>query len=155
MRSMLKQPGWNAWISLGIVFAVGLAFGMALTLPSEAAMQAPERTFPSGAALMFNPINPAKAADFERVLGRLKAAMDADPARAQQSRGWKVYKSTEQVQGNIMYIFVLDPVQSGANYAVSVILNDAFPTEVQALYEAFSGAYNGGQTAMNLERVPF
>ena len=155
MRSILNLPVRRVWIGWGVVFIAGVALGMALTLPSEAAMQAPERTFSGQAGLMFNPIRQDKATDFEQVLGRLKQALQEseNPVRRQQLSGWRVFKSTEPVQGNIMYIFVLDPAVRDANYAVSVILNEAFPSEVQALYERFSGAYNGGQSMMNLELV--
>ena len=47
----------------------------------------------------------------------------------------------------------LPPTVPDANYAISMILNEAFPAEVQGLYDAFSGAYNGGQSIMNLEPV--
>ena len=76
-----------------------------------------------------------------------------NPVRRQQLAGWKVFKSTEPVQGNIMYLFLMNPTVPDANYAISMILNEAFPAEVQGLYEAFSGAYNGGQSIMNLEPV--
>ena len=106
--------------------------------------------------MLFNPIRPDRTADFEGVLAKLKEALQNsdNPVRRQQLAGWKVFKSTEPVQGNIMYLFLMDPTVPDANYAISMILNEAFPTEVQELYEAvFSGAYNGGQSIMNLEPV--
>ena len=156
MRSILNLPARRAWIGIAVVFVAGVVVGTALTLPSEAAVQAPERTFSSPAGLLFNPIRPDRAADFEEVLAKLKQALQNsdNPVRRQQLAGWKVLKSTEPVQGNIMYLFLMDPTVPNANYAISMILNEAFPAEVQALYEKFSGAYSGGQSIMNLEPVP-
>lgn len=155
MRSILDLPVRRAWIGIAVVFVAGAVIGTALTLPSEAAVQAPERTLSSPAALQFNPIRPDRTAEFEGVLAKVKEALQNsdDPQRRQQLAGWKVFKTTEPLQGNIMYLFLMDPTVPDANYAISMILNEAFPAEVQELYEAFSGAYNGGQTIMNLEPV--
>ena len=155
MRSILNLPIRRAWVGAAVVFVVGVAVGMALTLSSEAAMQDPERLFSSEAGLMFNPIRPDRTADFEEVLGKLREALQQseNTVRRQQLNGWKVFKSTTPVQGNVMYVFLMDPAVRDANYAISVILNEAFPTEVQALYEKFAGAYSGGQSIMELERV--
>ena len=55
MRSILNLPARRAWIGIAVVFVAGVVVGTALTLPSEAAVQAPERTFSSPAGLLFNP----------------------------------------------------------------------------------------------------
>ena len=153
MRSILDLPVRRTWIGIAVVFVAGAVIGTALTLPSEAAVQAPERTLSSPAALQFNPIRPDRTAEFEGVLAKVKEALQNsdNPVRRQQLAGWKVFKSTEPVQGNIMYLFLMNPTVPDANYAISMILNEAFPTEVQELYETFSGAYVGGQSIMNLE----
>ena len=153
MRSILNLPARRAWIGIAVVFVAGVVVGTALTLPSEAAVQAPERTFSSPAALQFNPIRLDRTAEFEGVLAKVKEALQNsdNPQRRQQLAGWKVFKSTEELQGNIMYLFLMDPTVPDANYAISMILNEAFPAEVQELYETFSGAYVGGQSIMNLE----
>ena len=54
-----------------------------------------------------------------------------------------------------MYIALLDPVVPGADYWVPQILNEAFPTEVQELYDTYAGAFDEGQgqVLMNLTRV--
>ena len=107
MRSILNLPVRRVWIGTAVVFVVGVAVGMALTRSSEAAMQAPERLFSSEVGLMFNPIRPDRTADFEEVLGKLREALQQseNAVRKQQLNGWKVFKSTTPVQGNIMYIF--------------------------------------------------
>ena len=67
----------------------------------------------------------------------------------------KVYKAREAGPGgSTLYVWFLDPAVSGADYAVAQILNEAFPAEVQGLYETFNGSFAPGQQAMiNLDLV--
>ena len=155
MRSILNLPARRAWIGIAVVFVAGVVVGTALTLPSEAAVQVQERTFSSPAALVFNPIKPDRTADFEAVLAKLREALQNsdDPVRRQQLAGWKVLRATESLQGNIMYFFFISPTVPDANYTETIILNDAFPDEVQGLYEKLIGAYGAGQSFIDLEPV--
>jgi hypothetical protein len=41
----------------------------------------------------------------------------------------------------VLYVSIVDPAVKGADYTVSTILSEAFPTEVQALYKTYSEAY--------------
>ena len=80
-------------------------------------------------------------------MGKLNEALQKseEPERKQQAASWKVFKSPEPgPNGNVLYIFVIDPAVKGADYTVSKILAEAFPTEVQDLYKKFSDAYAGG-----------
>jgi hypothetical protein len=123
---------------------------------APAAQTAPEaRVFAAEAGLIFNPIKPGATQDFEMVLGRLRVALETspNPTRREQAKGWKVFKAQEPFQGNVLYIFVVDPAVKGADYSVTRILAEAFPTEVQVLYEKFSGAFAGQQSLVNLSLV--
>jgi hypothetical protein len=100
--------------------------------------------FTSDAGMMFNVIKGTATADFEMVLGRLREALhkSENPARKQQAASWKVYKSTDpSADGNVMYIFMFDQAVKGVDYDPVKILSEAFPTEVNALYEKLKGAY--------------
>jgi len=120
--------------------------------------QAPpaQRVFGSDAGMVLNVIKPDKTADFEMVIDRLKAALhqSTDDVRKQQAGGWRVFKSTDPGANNtVIYVFWLNPVIKGADYTVSKILFEAFPTEAHDLYEKFAGSYSGGQTILNLQLV--
>jgi copper oxidase (laccase) domain-containing protein len=52
-----------------------------------------------------------------------------------------------------LYVFWINPAVKDADYTVSKILSEAFPSEVQELYKKFSDAYAGGQTFVNLDLV--
>lgn len=120
-----------------------------------AAQQPPEPAigFTSGAGMVFNVIKASSTADFEMVLGRLREALlkSENPARKQQAASWKVYKSADPAQTAqaadgtthpaVMYIFVFEKAVPGVDYDPVRILSEAFPTEVNALYEKLKTAY--------------
>jgi hypothetical protein len=125
--------------------------------PAAAAQAAPTaRTFASDGGMVLNFIKPDKTADFEAVIAKLKEALakSAKPERKQQAASWKVFKSPDPAAGgNVLYVFVIDPSVKGADYTVSNILAEAFPTEVQALYKQYAEAYASGQNFVNLTLV--
>jgi hypothetical protein len=152
---------------------IGTGLALMLTLPSAAVwaqdagttqaqtqqQQAapPKMVFGSDAGIVFNTIKPDKTADFEMVMGKLKEALQksTNPQRKQQAQSWKVFKSVEPGPGgNVLYLFVIDPPVSGADYTVSTILNEAFPDQIQDLYKTYAACYvQGGQSIVNLKLV--
>jgi hypothetical protein len=125
--------------------------------PAAAAQAAPTaRMFASDGGMVLNFIKPDKTADFEAVIGKLKEALQksAKPERKQQAASWKVFKSPDPAAGgNVLYVFMIDPSVKGADYTVSNILAEGFPTEVQALYKQYADAYASGQNFVNLSLV--
>src|SRR3954447_2747271 len=125
--------------------------------PAQQAAAAPAaRTFASDAGMVLNFIKPDKTSDFEAVIDKLKEALakSEKPERKQQAASWKVFKSPDPAAGgNVLYVFMIDPSVKGADYTVSTILAEAFPTEVQALYKQYAEAYASGQNFVNLSLV--
>jgi hypothetical protein len=114
------------------------------------------RVFGSHAGMVLNFIRPDKTADFESVIARLRAALQKsnNPERVRQAASWKVFRAQEPAaNGNVLYMFVIDPAVKGADYTVSKILAEAFPGEVQALYKQFVDSYATGQNFVNLTLV--
>ena len=113
--------------------------------------------------MFFNNIRPDKAADFEMIMGRVKEALakNPDPIRKQQAASWKVFKAVEPgaplPDGGraVLYVFVLDPVVKNADYTITKILSEAFPSEVQELYTKLVACYppQSGQSIVNLQAV--
>jgi hypothetical protein len=132
-----------------------LLIGLPFLTSATAKAQTPQaRMFGSDAGMILNTIKPDKAADFEMVVERVKAALhqSSDPIRKQQATGWKVFKAVEPAaNNNVLYVFWINPAVKGADYTVSKILYEAFPKETQELYQKFSDAYGGGQTLVNLK----
>jgi hypothetical protein len=125
--------------------------------PAQQAAAAPTtRVFASDAGMVLNFIKPDKTADFEMIIAKLKEALGKSdkPERKQQAATWKVFKSPEAAQGgNALYVFLIDPSVKGADYTVSTILAEAFPTDVQTLYKQYAEAYATGQNFVNLTLV--
>jgi hypothetical protein len=137
----------------------GLSIAIALLTFSAASQSPPQnpgsRVFGSPAGLIFNFIKPDKTADFELVMGRLRSALttSTDPVRKKQAAGWKIYKASEEHEGSVLYIFVIDPAIPDADYSITRILAEAYPSEVQDLYMKFRDAFARGQTLWNVTPV--
>src|SRR5262249_16757443 len=107
--------------------------------------------FSGDGAVILNFIKADKTRDFESIVAKLKDALAKSdkPERTQQAAGSKVFKAMEAGRnGSVMYVSLMEPVAKGADYSVSAILAEAFPNEVQALYQTYSGAF--GQPAQNI-----
>ncbi len=98
--------------------------------------------FPSGAGLLIFHVRPAKVADFEAILARLKEALSkaGTPSRKQQAAHWNIYKSTEKPVDAVVYLFAFDPAITTASYDPLLLLAEALPAEVQPLYERLKDA---------------
>jgi len=124
--------------------------------PAQAAPAPQARVFTGDVGVMYNVIKPDKAADFEMVIGKLKDALakSEKPDRKAQAAGWRVFKQADPMaNGNILYIFMIDPVVKDADYTVSRILSEVFPTEVQELFKVYSACFAGGVTLANYQLV--
>ncbi len=98
--------------------------------------------FPSGAGLLIFHVAPAKAADFDAILVRLKAALTAvdSASRKLQAANWLIYKSAEPPGESVVYLFLFDPAVPKASYDPLLVLAEALPAEAQPLYERMRAA---------------
>lgn len=151
-----------------ICFATLLVFAASSALP-RATTQAPASQAPaaapavptkpvfeltSEAALVTVLIKPDKTADFEFVLTKLRDALQKSdkPERRQQAAGWRVFKSSQPVQGNAVYIMRIEPVVKGEEYDITRLIAEVFPVEVQEIFPKYRDAFAGRVVA---ELVPF
>jgi hypothetical protein len=150
------------WIGAGLVVTAALlsARSPQSQTPAPAASEPHQaqngRVFGSDAGMVLNFIKPEKTADFEAVVAKLHDALQKSdkPERRQQAAGWKVFRASEPgANGSVLYVFTIDPAVKGADYTVSTILAEAFPSEVQALYKSYADSYAGGQNYVNLRLV--
>lgn len=115
----------------------GTALGGPVLVPS------PGRVFASEAGMVLSTVRADKVADFEKVVAQVHLALarSTDPVRRAQAAGWKVFRAAEAgPQGSVLYLFVMNPAVTGADYTVSRVLAEAFPDDVQALFQLYSGA---------------
>ncbi len=144
------------WCSRAAVLAAALAAGVAGGAVHGAAAQPMPRMFSADVGLIFSYVQADRSEDFENIMTRVGEALAASEQvdRRRQAAGWTLYRAEELFAGGaVLYISVLDPVVPDADYWVPRILNEAFPTEVQALYDTYAGAFADGQMILNLTRV--
>ena len=150
------RAGWMA-----LVLVVGMLSTTAVYAQQPPAQQPPAqqaqavstaRVFPNDAGMVLNFIKPDKTADFEAVMAKVKEALQKSekPERKQQAAGWKVFKSADPAGANILYVFVIDPTVKGADYQISNIIAEAFPTEANDLLKKYAESYAQGMNILNL-----
>ena len=128
------------------VIVLGVMTGL-LSAGVAQAQDAPKANpyvFAGDGAVLLNFIKADHVADFEMILGKLKEALakSEKPERKQQAESWKVFKANEAgPAGAAIYVSVIYPSVKGADYTVTTILNEAFPTEVQDLYKKYADAF--------------
>lgn len=137
----MSQP--LARVVIGAVMSLFAAAGLSLAAQNGGS-QHQKLTFDGDTALWTMAIKPDKAADFEKVMAKMREALmkSADPARRQQAASWKVMRMTQPLtDGNIAYVHIIQPVVKDADYTIMQTLYEAFPDERQALYEMYRGAF--------------
>ena len=128
------------------VIVLGVMTGL-LSAGVAQAQDAPKANpyvFAGDGAVLLNFIKADHVADFEMILGKLKEALakSEKPERKQQAESWKVFKANEPGPGGAaIYVSVIYPSVKGADYTVTTILNEAFPTEVQDLYKKYADSF--------------
>jgi hypothetical protein len=144
-RSMLVMNRVNV-AGLGVAPAVpasdtGPASGLAPVLAFQEA----------DAAVITVLVYPEQAADYESVLGRLGSALQASAAtvRKRQAAGWKVFKGTQLLNGSVVYVMTLDPVQLRTEYDPMRIIQEAFPSELPEIFKRYRAAF-AGQAVLSL-----
>ncbi len=152
-------------ILLGGAFAATLAVGVALgaLLTTNEATAQPAVTFTGpDAALMFHFVKPGSTADYEGVMQKLKDALEqsenTETDRQAQASGWRVFRANADFtgQGAVPYVWAIDPVMAGTNYAASTIMNEVFPGDIEMLFNTYNDAFTDGpnkQLPVNLDLV--
>ena len=114
------------------------------------------RKFTAESGVMFSLILPAKTAEFEAVLARVKEALakSQDPKRKQQALSWRVMKGQEAGPGgNVVYMWLFDPAVKDVEYSITAILTEAFPNEAQDLWAKYTACFAAPQSMLNLSQV--
>jgi hypothetical protein len=114
------------------------------------------RVFEAPAAMVMNFVQATGANGFEQMTRQLVQSMadSEDPERQGQAAGWTMYRVQEPgPNNNAVYVWLIDPVVTSANYAVPQLLNEAFPERVQQLYETYNQSFGIGQVVLNLDPV--
>jgi hypothetical protein len=135
--------------------ALGALLATASVAGAQDAPAKPVLPLEGDAVVMTVLIKPDKTADFESVIAKYKEALEKSekPARKQQLAGMKFFKSTQQAQGNAVYILYVDPVVKDEEYDISRVIAEVFPTEVQDVFNKYKEAF-AGRAITSLNKVP-
>ena len=114
--------------------------------PSE-----PKLGFTTPAGILLVQIKTDQTAAFEELNSKLKAALatTTDPALKAQGTAWKVYKSAEGMQGNALYVVVIDPASAGTKYNPIDVLFKTMTDEqkrapeTQEMFKRYAAAFAG------------
>jgi hypothetical protein len=112
--------------------------------PAQAQPAKNPYVFASDGALLLQFIKADKTADFEMIMAKVKEALNKSdkPERKQQAQSWKLFKAAEAgAGGSAIYVSIIEPAVKGADYTVSTILAEAFPTEANALYKTYAEVF--------------
>lgn len=157
MRKTVFAP-----LALGLVVAVGTArVAGAHTSPAPAEQQpaaaTSEATFAGSVGILLVQIKPDQTAAYEGLLDKLKESLQKSEKAEHKSMaaGWKIYKSADGMNGNTLYVHIVDPVAPGQNYLETYkLISEVFPSEVQDLYAKTKDAFvAGGLGRLNLTLV--
>lgn len=135
--------GLQVFVS-GIALAGFTLAGAAAASAQEAAKPAPALTLDGDAAVITILIKADKTADFDSVLAKYKEALSKsdNATRKSQLAGMKFFKGAATAQG-VPYIIVVDPVVKGEEYDITRIVNEVFPSEVQAVFQKYKDSFAG------------
>lgn len=136
---------WKAGLSAVALVMLGAVAGFGGRSVFAQTAPAPQKlTFDGNVALWTMAVKPDKAADFEKVMTKLRDGLlkSDKPERRQQAAGWKIVRIDKPMpDGNIAYVHVITPTVPGADYTIMQTLYDEFPDERQQLYEMYRGAF--------------
>ena len=124
---------------------------------AQPAPAAADATFSGAVGVLLVQVKGDQTAAYESLIAKLKESLakNEKPERKAMAAGWKVYKSSEPMNGNTLYVHIVDPVSPGQNYLETYkLISETFPAEVQDLYAKTKDAFvPGGLGRLNLTLV--
>ena len=120
----------------------------------------PKLGFTTPAGLLLVQVKPDQTAAFEELASKLQAALSttSDAALKAQGAAWKMYKATEPMGGNALYVVVVDPAVAGTEYNPIDVLYKTMTDEqkrapeTQEMFKRFAAAF-AGVNKLNITKV--
>jgi hypothetical protein len=111
----------------------------------------PKLAFTTPAGLLLVQVKPDQTAAFEEMNSKLQAALAAttDADLKALGSGWKVYKSAEGMQGNTLYVVLVDPAKPATEYNPIDVLFKTMTDEqkrapeTQEMFKRYAAAFAG------------
>lgn len=99
----------------------------------------PKLGFTTPAGMLLVQVKPDQAAAFDELSSKLKGA----------ASGWKIYKASEPMQGNTLYVILVDPAVAGTEYNPIDVLYKSMTDEqkrapeTQEMFKRYAAAFAG------------
>jgi hypothetical protein len=122
---------------------------------------APKLSFSTPAGLLLVQIKPDQTAVFEQMVTKLKSnlAASTDTALTSSMTGFKIYKAAEPMQGNALYVVVIDPATANSEYDFFMLMQKTMTPEqlrdpaVVEEFKKWSGAFAAGYNKLTLTPI--
>jgi arginine repressor len=119
---------------------------------------APKLAFTTNAGMLLIQIKKDQTAAFEELMAKIKAggAKTTDEAVKKQLAAFKVYKSSEDMGGNALYVVLVDPATPNVEYELFMILQKVLTPEelrdaaVIEMSKKAAAAFAQGYNKLNL-----
>jgi 23S rRNA G2069 N7-methylase RlmK/C1962 C5-methylase RlmI len=113
--------------------------------------------FGARTGIVLNYVKAARVEQFEAAVAELRKALEAsdNPIRRQQADGWRFFRAEEAgPSGTVVFVFAVDPVLRGADYAIRAVLEDALAEDdARRIAQEFADSLAAPQNVLNLEVV--
>jgi hypothetical protein len=114
--------------------------------------------FTTPAGILLVQIKPAQTADFEEMITKLKAGLAAsqDADLKEQMAGFKVYKASEPMANNTLYVITIDPTTPNAEYELFALMQKTMTPEqlrapeMAATWKRYADAFPTGLNKLSL-----
>ena len=122
---------------------------------------APKLSFSTPAGLLLVQIKPDQTTVFEEMVTKLKSNLTAstDTALKSSMTGFKIYKAAEPMQGNALYVVVIDPATANSEYDFFMLMQKTMTPEqlrdpaVVEEFKKWSGAFAAGYNKLTLTPI--
>ena len=157
--------------ALAVALVPAAAFAQATTTPpppasgqaapAEPAKAEPKVPFTTPAGMLLVSVKSDKTADFEEMVGKLKAgfAKTTDETLKKQGAGFKVYKASEANGGNTLYVVLVEPAVPASEYELFNMLQRTMTPDEQRdpaaakMWERYIAAFAAGLNKLSLTPV--
>jgi glucose/arabinose dehydrogenase len=121
----------------------------------------PKVSFTTPAGILLVQIKPDQTAVFDEMISKLKTglARTQDATLKQQAAGFKVYKATEPMGANALYVVLMDPALPNSEYELFAMLNSTLTPEekaapgLQDTWKRYANAFAAGLSKLSLTPV--
>jgi hypothetical protein len=166
----MRRPFIFKTCALLVALAPAVAYAQTPPPAQPPAQQAPPAAQPAGppklgfttdSGLLLIQIKPDQTAAFEELIAKLKAgvAKTTDDAIKKQMAGFKIYKSSEPMGANALYVATIDPAVKDTEYELFAILQKVLTPEelrdpaVIEMSKKAAAAFAMGYNKLNLTPV--